>query len=251
MDCEATSDRVEAVDGITEWDTEDGFHVLRVHYSADPAKRGDEWKEREQKGTTLADWEQEMEINFNVPKGKPWYPEFRYDFHVASGPLVPIRGRPVIRGWDYGLTPATVFCQTTAKGQILVLWPELQSWESGVLAHGRIVQSESATYFPGYTFMDYGDPAGNQRAQTDEKTCVQTLREEYGINVSNGPVAAAQRDLPIRKALTTIHAGRAADAAARSALYLADCGPCRRVSAAGNRGQGDGRAGGQRVHTYC
>ena len=51
--------------------------------------------------------------------------------------------------------------------------------------------------------MDYGDPAGNQRAQTDEKTCVQVLREEFKINVLNGPVATAQRELPIRKALTT------------------------------------------------
>jgi hypothetical protein len=190
--------------GVVEYDTPDGFHVLRVHYTADPAKRSEDWKKKEQQGTSAADWEQEMEINFNVPKGLPWYPEFRYDFHVAKAPLVPVEGRPILRGWDYGLTPATVFCQTTAKGQVLVLYPELQSWESGILSHGRVAQSESATYFPGYRFMDWGDPAGNQRAQTDEKTCVQVLREEFGINVNSGPVAAAQRDLPIRKALTTI-----------------------------------------------
>jgi len=177
--------------------------VLRVHYTADPAKRSDEWRAREQTGTTVADWEQEMEINFRVPKGRPWYPEFRYDFHVARRHLVPIQGRPVLRGWDYGLTPATVFCQTTAKGQLLVHWPELQSWESGILAHGRVVQSESATYFPGCSFVDWGDPAGKARAQTDERTCVQTLREEYGISVASGPVAFAQRDTPLRKALTT------------------------------------------------
>ena len=194
----------ESMPGLTEYDTADGFHVLRIHYTADPAKRSQEWIAKEQVGTTVKDWAQEFEINFNVPKGKPWYPEFRYDFHVAKGPLQPLPGRPVLRGWDYGLTPATVFAQTTAKGQILILWPELQSWESGILAHGRVVQSESATYFAGYTFQDYGDPAGNQRAQTDEKTCVQMLQEEYGINVLNGPVAFAQRDLPIRKALTTI-----------------------------------------------
>lgn len=195
---------VETIPGITEYDTEDGVHVLRVHYSADPVKRSPEWKEREQKGTTAADWEQEFEINFNVPKGKPWYPEFRYDFHVASAPLEPVPGRPVLRGWDYGLTPATVFCQGTAKGQTLVLWPEIQSWESGILAHGRIVQAESAANFPGFSFTDYGDPAGNQRAQTDERTCVQLLREEFGISVNAGPVAFAQRDQPIRKALTTL-----------------------------------------------
>ena len=189
--------------GVTEYDTPDGFHVLRVHYTADPAKATEEWKKREQIGTTVADWEQEFEINFNVPKGKPWYPEFRYDCHVAKSHLLSIPSRPIIRGWDYGLTPATVFCQTTTKGQALVLFPELQSWESGILAHGRIVQSESRTYFPGYQFADYGDPAGSQRAQTDEKSCVQVLREEYGITVMPGPVASVQRDTPIRKALTT------------------------------------------------
>ena len=42
--------------GITEWDTPDGFRVLQVHYTADPGKRSPEWKEAEQKGTTVADW---------------------------------------------------------------------------------------------------------------------------------------------------------------------------------------------------
>ena len=192
------------IPGVTEWDTPDGFHVLRVHYSADPGKRSLEWKENEQKGTTVADWEQEMEINFNVPKGKPWYPEFSYEMHVAKEPISYLPGRPIMRGWDYGLTPATVFCQTTAKGQIIVLYPELQSWESGIRAHGRVVKSESSTYFPNTAFHDYGDPAGNQRAQTDEKTCVQLLREEYGINVLAGPVAFTQRDMAVRKALTSL-----------------------------------------------
>ena len=32
------------------------------------------------------------------------------------------------------------------------------------------------------------------------------MREEFGINVCSGPVAAAQRDTPIRKALTTVTA---------------------------------------------
>lgn len=196
------------IPGITEWDTPDGFHVLRVHYTADPGKRSPEWKEAEQKGTTVADWEQEMEINFNVPKGKPWYPEFSYELHVAKEPIPYLPSRPIIRGWDYGLTPATVFCQTTAKGQILVLYPELQSWESGIRAHGRIVKSEADTHFPGASFHDYGDPAGNQRAQTDEKTCVQLLREEYGINVLAGPVAFTQRDQAVRKALTSLVEGQ-------------------------------------------
>lgn len=195
--------------GIKEYDTVDGFHVLQVHYTADPNKRSAEWLESEKMATTENDWLQEMEIDFTVTKGKPWYPEFNTALHVNSMPIKVIPNRPVIRGWDYGLTPATVFCQTTPSGRIIVHAPEIQSWESGILKHAAKVRAESASRFPNVQFYDYGDPAGNQRVQTDEKTCVQVLREDFGIQVLNGPVAFNQRDIPIRKALTTLIEGQA------------------------------------------
>jgi hypothetical protein len=190
--------------GVTEYDTDQGIHVLRIHYTADPDKCSPEWAAEQRRGMTEAAWQREMEINFNVFAGKAWYPEFRIDFHVAKEPLAVIDGRPIARGWDYGLTPATIFCQTTAKGQLLVLYPELQSVDCGILAHGRVVKSESATYFSKATFNDYGDPAGNQRSQTDEKTANDILRSEYGINVLPGPVSFEARDNAIRKSLTTM-----------------------------------------------
>ena len=189
--------------GITEYDR-NGVHVLRIHYTADPDKRDLRWVAENRKGMSQAMWDKEYEINFNVITGKAWFPEFRPEFHVAGEPLRPIEGRPVLRGWDYGLTPATVFAQTTAKGQLLVLHPELQSWDTGITAHGAVVQSESATYYPGYTFHDYGDPAGNTRSANDEKTANDILREQYGINVLPGPVAEMARWEPTRKLLTTL-----------------------------------------------
>jgi hypothetical protein len=194
--------------GVDFWRTVDGVAVLQTHYTADPKKRDPGWIEEAKRGSTPAGWAQEMEIDWSVSTGVPWYPEFSADLHVAKEPLLPLPSRPIIAAFDYGLTPATVFTQTTALGQIVVLYPELQSWESGILAHGNIVKTQMQTYFPNYTFYFYGDPAGNQRAQTDEKTCVQTLREHYGINVVNGPVATAQRDIPIRKALSTLIQGK-------------------------------------------
>ena len=189
--------------GVTEYER-NGVYVLRVHYTADPAKCDPAWIAEQKKGTTAAAWEQEMEINFNVIQAKAWFPEFRRDFHVAKAPLVPIPGRPVHRGWDYGLTPATVYGQTTAKGQLLIHYPEIQSWDNGITAHGKVVVSESHTFFGGYTFNDYGDPAGNIRAQTDEKTCVQILRDSYGIHVMPGPVSELARHEAVRKLLTTL-----------------------------------------------
>ncbi|MBP2651946.1 MAG: hypothetical protein H6Q74_2771 [Firmicutes bacterium] len=189
--------------GITEYD-HNGVQVLRVHYSADPAKDNPEWVAEQKKGTTTAAWEQEYEINFNYFSGRPWYPEFRRDFHVAKDPIRPVAGRPIVRGWDYGLTPATCFCQTTAKGQMVILYPELQSTDCGILAHGQVVKAEAVSYFPGYEFSDYGDPAGNQRSQNDERTANDLLQSEYGIVVLPGPVAAMARWEAVRKKLTSL-----------------------------------------------
>lgn len=104
--------------------------------------------------------------------------------------------------WN-GNTPATAFAQTTAKAQMMILYPELQSEDCGITAHGKVVQSESATWFPGFQFNDIGDPAGNQRAQTDEKSCNDILKELYGIRVSPGVVSFTARDEALRKLLTT------------------------------------------------
>lgn len=189
------------MEGITEYDTAQGVHVLRVHYTADPSKRTPEFTAEARRGMSEQDFEREYEINFNAPRGKAWYPEFRFDLHVAKEPLSPIPGRPIGRFWDYGLTPATAFGQTTAKGQLLILYPELQSEDCGITAHGAVVASESKTWFPGYQFNDIGDPAGNQRVQTDEKSCNDILREKYGINVLPGPVSFTERDEALRNLL--------------------------------------------------
>lgn len=193
------------MEGVNEFKTPQGVHVLRVHYTADPDKRSEEWKEEQRRGMTAAAWEREMEINFHVYPGKPWYPEFRYDFHVAKEPIQPIAGRPLFRGWDYGQTfnPAVVYCQTTVFGQLMLLYPELNGFGSGLHPFARMVVSESGTYYPGFSFTDYGDPAGNNRSPNDEKSATDILRSDYGINVLPGPVAFGTRSESIRKLLTT------------------------------------------------
>jgi len=188
--------------GITEWDTPQGLHVVRLHYTADPEKRKPEWKDKAMLGMPQADWKAEYEIDFDVVLGRAYFPEFRSDFHVASGPIQPIANYPIGGGWDFGLTPATVHVQLSPKGQILVLHPESQSWDAGIKRHGGVVQKVRELFFPGFFFKDYGDPAGGSRAQTDEKTCFEILATEYSIHVAPGPVTQPERDDPFRDLLT-------------------------------------------------
>lgn len=192
----------DVMQGVHEY-RKNGVYVARIHYTADPSKRSEEWKAREKKGTTTEGWEREYEINWTVSAEPKYYPEFNYNLHVANEELKPMQGRPLIRGWDYGLTPATVIAQTTAKGQLLIL-TELQSWDCGMLAHGRAVQAEMATYYSGYSCTDVGDPAGNQRAQSDESTANQLLYDNYGISVEPGELSQTGRSEAIRYFLTTL-----------------------------------------------
>jgi hypothetical protein len=193
---------MEMPEGIKKWTTPQGITIVRVHYTADPEKRGDEWIAEQKRGMSASMWEREMEINFAVSLGKTWFPEFRFEFHVGKEPLEPIKGKPIIRGWDYGLTPCTVFCQFGAKGELLVL-KELQSIDCGITAHAKVVQAECLSY-PGYSFVDIGDPAGRQRSQSDEQSCVDILNEKYSIFVQDGPVSAVKRWEAVRNRLTTI-----------------------------------------------
>ena len=198
-----TAPEVDAIDDITgvhEY-RRNGAYIARIHYSADPDKCKQEWIDNEKEGATAAGWEREYEINFNVSLDKPYYNEFRYEAHVAKRILKPIESRPILRGWDYGLTPATLFGQTTAKGQILLL-RELQSIDCGIRNHGKVVRSETATFYPNYDFSDVGDPAGNQRSQADEVTANEILYKEFNISVEPGAINMTERSEAVRWFLT-------------------------------------------------
>jgi len=109
--------------------------------------------------------------------GKPVFPEFNDKVHVAKENLNPIRGLPIILGWDFGLTPACVIGQMTPKGQLIIV-RELVSQDMGIRQFANdIVKPVLLNEFGGFQRFSAGDPAGSIRAQTDERTCFQELLE--------------------------------------------------------------------------
>jgi hypothetical protein len=109
--------------------------------------------------------------------GKPVYPEFRDKIHTSEKPLEPIRGLPIILGWDFGLTPACVIMQMTARGQVIVL-REYVAEDMGIRQFANeVIKPALINEFAGFSRFSVGDPAGNIRAQTDERTCYQELLE--------------------------------------------------------------------------
>lgn len=109
--------------------------------------------------------------------GKPVYPEFNDRVHTAQSELKPILGLPIILGWDFGLTPAVAICQMTPRGQFIVL-EELVAEDMGIRQFATdVVKPVLLNKYAKHRIESVGDPAGMNRAQTDERTCFQELLE--------------------------------------------------------------------------
>jgi hypothetical protein len=109
--------------------------------------------------------------------GKPVYPEWRDSFHVARESLQPNPGLPVVVSFDFGLTPAATFLQMDARGRILVL-DELVSEDMGIRQfYESVVRPLRMSKYAKFRVEAVGATAGSQRAQTNEKSCIEELKD--------------------------------------------------------------------------
>ena len=115
-----------------------------------------------------------------VQDGKPVFQEYKDDTHSTSEPIVINLKLPIYVGIDFGLTPAAVFGQKNISGRWLI-FDELVAEDMGAKNFGRLLNEKINHEYPDYEFEIYADPAGDQRAQTDEITPFQIL-ETQGIS---------------------------------------------------------------------
>lgn len=119
----------------------------------------------------------------SVHDGKPVYPEWNDTLHCK--PINPLQGVPLDIGFDFGLTPAAVITQVDPRGRLLVL-DELCGEDMAVRQFLQdVLIPQLIKVYPQWwnkragkdaMIRCFGDPAGNQKAQTDEKTCFQEVR---------------------------------------------------------------------------
>ena len=111
-----------------------------------------------------------------VESGKRVYPEFNYDLHSVQR-LEAIQGEPLYLGWDFGLTPACVVVQITARGQVRVL-REYVAEDIGIKTFAKnVVIPQLAIDFP-YCKVggSEGDPAGARGDEImEELSCIGEL----------------------------------------------------------------------------
>ena len=111
----------------------------------------------------------------HIQDGKPVYPMFAPDVHVAKEEIPVAAGVPLYVGVDFGLTPAAVFGQKV-RGRWM-LHSEIVAIDMGIVRFAEVMRNELATRFAAAgEVIIYGDPAGDFRAQTDESTPFHILR---------------------------------------------------------------------------
>lgn len=109
--------------------------------------------------------------------GKPVYPTFSADEHIASRPLFAQPGVPIIIGLDFGRMPAAAFCQCI-NGRWSILSELIGDGESAQIFAPR-VKRHLAQKYPGFEAEFWGDPRGSDGTQATEDTA-------FSIFMANG-----------------------------------------------------------------
>ena len=148
------------------------------HYDMNPRREnqvgvGDEYYQRMIAGKTHS-WIQVYVCNKygSLTDGKPVYNQFNRDVHVAREPIPHFAGHQVYVGIDFGLSPAAVIGQKI-RGRWLIL-EEVVAQDMGIERFCTVLHPALQKY--GSNLSIWGDPAGDQRAQTNENTPFRVLR---------------------------------------------------------------------------
>lgn len=128
-----------------------------------------------------------------ISDGKPVYPEYKDELHTAKADLPWKKGLLLWLGMDFGLTPAIVIAQripSTMQWQII---DEVVSKNMGAVRFAKHAVQYLNTTYPGAKYRGYGDPAGDIRAQTDERTPFEV------VQAAGLPIDAAPTNDPTRR----------------------------------------------------
>lgn len=198
------------MEGLKYWRNQrNEFAVLEIHYRADPSKRSPEFKADAMRGISRKRYLQEYELHWETYQGSPVYTDFDKILHCSDQKADPHLGLPLLRGWDWGLTPACVVAQLQ-EGRLIVL-KEFTAVNMGAERFSDQVIEECAIYFPGWSdqkehWYDFIDPSGDFRKDTDETTCAQVIASK-GLRPIPGAISWEKRRESVEKFLTKIYKG--------------------------------------------
>jgi hypothetical protein len=125
--------------------------------------------------------------------GQPVFRSFARSQHVSEDRLSYYKStsNPLIVGMDVGLHPAFVIGQMSPSGRLLILYSAAENGMGALRFVRERLKPVLSQNFPGMPAVVILDPAANTRAQTDERTVLEVLRNE-GFTVRTAQTNAIQ-----------------------------------------------------------
>lgn len=211
---ESTPAKRHPMQGVQIWKNKNNkFCVYQLHYTADPDKRSEDYKEGIKKGMPYKQYMMEYELSWEKFAGLPVFPDFNEQLHGSKERLRPWFGLPLLIGFDFGLTPACVIAQMQVH--TLCILKEFVAVNMGIERFLSLVIPQLRMSFPQWSdlkrdYMCFVDPAGFAKKDTDEKTCAMFLADPQiaGFVPSPGGITWTERKESVNKFLTRIYQGK-------------------------------------------
>jgi hypothetical protein len=181
--------------------------INTLHWSKHPSKDA-EWYEKQKEDRSVKDIAQELDINYTISAGDPFYSGFSRALHLRRMNIN--KARPLILGWDYGFRhPNCIITQLSVEG-IFIVVDNIFGEDQTIDEFGKMVKDYLQATYPDYDFRGgFGDPAGLQSSDKTRKSSQQILIE-LGFNVKSIPSNhvysnyAARKEIIERKLRTLI-----------------------------------------------
>lgn len=154
---------------------QNGFCVLRIHYTADPTKDpdrdGKEWHAQARKGMPESSWQKEYEIDWFALSGELIYPEFDRNIHVIDPFVIPDDWNRYM-AIDPGLrNPTAALWAAVDKEDNLFLYDEYYVREKTIQEHCKAIKLKENRI----DVIRLMDPASAGRNMINK----QSARDEY------------------------------------------------------------------------
>lgn len=201
------------MEGVRLWKNEEnGYTIFELHYRADPDKRSTKFRDDAKRGMSYKKYLQEYELVWDTYDGDAVYTDFSKVVHVKNEIMLPHLGLPILRGWDFGLTPACVLAQFR-EGKLVVI-KEYVAFNMGLERFMDIILPDMATRYPAWRnqktdYIDIVDASGFFRKDTDERTCAMAMTER-GLAPKPGEINWEKRRSSVEKYLTQMIKGEPA-----------------------------------------
>lgn len=159
-------------------------------------KKTQKWYEKQVEERTVKDVAQEIDINYSVSAGDPFYKGFSRALHVQKMQLN--TEKELILSWDYGFRhPNCSIHQIGVSGE-WIIFDNIFGEDETINEFGERVKTYLNTYYKDFKIISCGDPAGNQVNDKSKYTSVQILKT-YGFNVRSVASNTPQTNYDARK----------------------------------------------------